>query len=285
MSDTRHVIERTGGVLKDVSIAIREMVVGFVVAGVAIWVLFGSTAADWQRIGVGPSGLTLERAAAKEATRSANEAAKEVEKIKDDVITLQSRIEGIGDKLAIYRATPSEDNLNRLTEAVTGTKSVATASVRQAEQASVDTARNLRRVDELASTLEQTTAIRPQATAGFTGWYYLGKISRDRTTWLPSSAMGSLTFSPPLGNGGDLLAKIQRGKTEVMSSGYKYVRSLESQSGRRVDGAITRTLPPNVSVRILELDDKGTDRADGETVVWARVEVPNSATRSSSRTP
>jgi hypothetical protein len=40
-----------------------------------------------------------------------------------------------------------------------------------------------------------------------------------------------------------------------------------------VDAKIMRTLKPNSPVKIIEVDASGMDPVDGETVVWAKVQV------------
>ena len=111
----------------------------------------------------------------------------------------------------------------------------------------------------------------PAMPTAVTGWFYLGKISKDRTQWLPSSALDDVNFVPPLKVGEDLLAQIKPGTTQVFSTGHKYLRSLSTVRGARVQGSVVATLKPKQYVRVLEIDIAGKD--GGDTVVWALVEV------------
>jgi len=106
-----------------------------------------------------------------------------------------------------------------------------------------------------------------------TGWYYLGKLSADRKQWLESSASGTLVFSLPIESGRDILEQLQNPMIELSSKGYKYLRTIDSTPGHRVKGKVSTTLAPKVRVRIREIDATGVDPADGQTVLWALIEV------------
>ena len=105
------------------------------------------------------------------------------------------------------------------------------------------------------------------------GWYYLGKISRNKAEWLPSSAKDSLTFEPKLEANKDIVSQLKAATYIVTSNGYKYLRSEDSVSGKRVQAKVTTTLAPNVKAKIVGVDDGGADPDDGQTVLWALVEV------------
>lgn len=106
-----------------------------------------------------------------------------------------------------------------------------------------------------------------------TGWYYLGKVSADRKRWLESSAADTLAFSVPVESGKDILEQLRNPVLEVSSKGYKYLRTTDSVPGQRVKGKVSTTLAPKVGVRIKEIDATGVDPADGQTVLWALIEV------------
>lgn len=109
--------------------------------------------------------------------------------------------------------------------------------------------------------------------AQVTGWYYLGKLSGDRKQWLESSAADTLTFSLPVEPGRDIVEQLKNPAIEVSSKGYKYLRTTDSTPGHRVNGKVSMTLAPKVRVRIKEIDATGVDPADGQTVLWALIEI------------
>lgn len=109
--------------------------------------------------------------------------------------------------------------------------------------------------------------------AQVTGWYYLGKLSGDRKQWLESSAADTLRFSLPVEPGRDIVEQLKNPAIEVSSKGYKYLRTTDSAPGHRVNGKVSMTLAPKVRVRIKEIDATGVDPADGQTVLWALIEI------------
>jgi hypothetical protein len=251
----------------------KEAAIGLAILAVALWLVFGSSPLDWAHFKIGPNGLEVD-AVVKEVKANTEVIAKDLEKARNDLHALQDRALRTEKALDAYRDNKTESNLAELVKAIKGTEKLATTAVAQSDESAVETAKTLFRLDEIASTIAQRqgtqSALNPLPV---TGWYYLGKISSDRKTWLPSSALGQLVFTPPLDPNANILQQIQVGRTEVRSTGYKYLRSKDSKPGKRVDSDISRTLGPNVPVRILEVDASGVDPADGETVLWARVQV------------
>ena len=111
---------------------------------------------------------------------------------------------------------------------------------------------------------------------GGSGWYYLGKLAKDKKSWTPDSSSNSsdLTFTPPLAPSAEIPAQIKAaiaGQATVASSKPKYLRASDAKRGDQVSADVEATLGPNVKVRILELDETGAD--DGYPVLWAKVEV------------
>jgi hypothetical protein len=232
--------------------------------------VLGSEPLQWAHIKIGPDGLEI-----KSVLQEVEVIAKNLEKAKGDLYTLQGRIDQSEKALRAYEDNKSDTNLAELASAIRGTQQIAGTAVTRAEVASTSTAKALTRLDEVATIVEKREGKQlANALPPSTGWYYLGKISKSGR-WLPSSAFNTLNFNPPIDDSKNVLKQIND-KTEVSSQGYKYLRSIESVSGRRVDAGIARVLPPATRVRILAVDDSGVDPADNETVLWARVEVLSS---------
>ena len=257
------------GFLKDLGTTAKDVMIGVAVFGLAAWLIYYSKPTDWSQIKAGKDGLSF---VAKEAKENVAETAKELEKVRNDLIALQTRIGKSNDLLNAYMRTRNDPELKALADTLAGTGREAAESVARAADASRETAKAVIRTDELSARMEPAAAA--AASNAQVGWYYLGKIGRDRRTWLPSSALGNLTFSPGLKPNTDQLQQLESGKPEVYSTGYKYLRSAdENLRGRRVDAKIMRTLKPNSPVKIIEVDASGMDPVDGETVVWAKVQV------------
>jgi hypothetical protein len=113
----------------------------------------------------------------------------------------------------------------------------------------------------------------PAAGTGVRGWYYLGKIRGNKTQWAESSALRDLTFRPPITADQEIIPQIKDNKPEVVAQGYKYLRAENSTEGKRVAAAVVQTLAPGVRVRVVDVDGSGVDPEDGQTVLWALVEV------------
>lgn len=260
--------EQAAAITKAFAGAGRDVAIGLSILLIVGWLVIFSRPLQWAHIRVGTDGLEI-----KAVAQEVEAMAKQLEKSRSDLHTLEGRVGQIVKALGAYEASKTEEKLAELAALIRGTQAVASNVVAQADESSVKTARALTRVEEVQAKVERRDGKQADAPAAvMSGWYYLGKISRSGA-WLPSSALGTLVFEPPVDGNRDVLQQIQVGKTFVKSKGYKYLRSTESATGRRVDAAIARVLPPGTRARIVGLDTSGTDPADGETVVWASVEL------------
>lgn len=114
---------------------------------------------------------------------------------------------------------------------------------------------------------------------GIQGWYYLGKLEKDKKNWTSDSSAGGkdLTFLPPVESGKDIPAQIksamESGKAIAFASGSKYLRALDAQPGKKASAAVVSTHGPQVKVRIVELDESGKD--NDYPVLWGKILVLN----------
>lgn len=105
------------------------------------------------------------------------------------------------------------------------------------------------------------------------GWYYLGKLKADGKGWTDDSSASEkdLVLIDGAIKPNEDIPKQFRPGTIVKSTQSKYLRSLDSRAGKRVEASVSATLPPGMEVRILELDQQGMDKTN--PVLWARVDI------------
>jgi len=222
---------------------------------------------DLEQFRLGPDGVEVKRVA-----QDVKVLAKQLDTTAGNLHTLEGRVEQIRKALEAYESGKSDEQLARLMEAIRATQRVASNVVKQADASSVVAAEATTRALELQKRVDIRANRAAADETAITGWIYLGKVSRSGR-WLPSSALGTLSFDPPVNESKEILPQILAGKTVVRARGYKYLRSNDGVSGRRVDAAISKVLAPDTPMRINELDDNGKDPADGEKVLWANVTV------------
>jgi hypothetical protein len=112
-----------------------------------------------------------------------------------------------------------------------------------------------------------------------TGWIYLGRTTADdKSAWdTTNSTFDSLRYDQAKFHSSGTIAPgfPSQLKGECLTTkAPKYLRD-QGQPGQRVQSAVRRVLPNGARLRIIEVDDTGTDIENGVTrpVVWARVEV------------
>ncbi|MEK7994867.1 MAG: hypothetical protein AAB403_13770 [Planctomycetota bacterium] len=251
-------------IAKDLVASAKDLLIGVSIAVLIGWLVIGGGFDKVRRVQV-PGVGTIEM---KEA---ADSAVTSLEKISGDLAKVKSGIDKSHVSFEEFLANRTDENLKKLGQSIEASKRQAGDATTDATESSRETAKAMARVDDVRTSIEQQAGALP-TNPTVTGWYYLGKISRNRLTWLPSSARDNINFLPPLQANRNLIEQIELGKTQVVSSGYKYLRSTDSTSGKRLAGTIIRTLKPNTPVRIIELDANGAD--EGDTVIWALVEAP-----------
>ena len=111
------------------------------------------------------------------------------------------------------------------------------------------------------------------------GWIFLGRMTKDKTTWLPTdSGTRTIAFEDAtlMDGGPDILAKLVGKCLQTLKD--KSVR-VDSLPGTKVLAQWKRSLPRQSRVRIVEVDAAGVDEATVSKypVIWAKVEVLSEA--------
>jgi len=107
------------------------------------------------------------------------------------------------------------------------------------------------------------------------GWIFLGRMDKDKTTWLPTDA-GTRTIvfedATIMDGGPDVLKKLVGKCLQTLKD--KSVR-VDSPPGTKVMATWKRSLPRQSRVRIVDVDSAGVDEATVSKypVIWAKVEV------------
>lgn len=253
--------QQPGGTFKDVAASLPELLKAVAIIVLVVWIVLGVDLRRLSKIVI-PGGTTIELV---EAAKASQESASRTEAAENKIVIVQDKLNQLEEAVAKFSGPQAAD----LKNSIAATQQAAAAAQSSIAEASQDTARALERISEVRAKIDPNAPPPPA-----TGWYYLGKLSKDRTQWLPSSARDNLHFEPPFADGKDLIAQLSApGITrKVYSTGKKYIRSEDTVSGNRAAGKIVRIVRPEVPVRIGEIDAKGV--ADGDTVVWALVQVP-----------
>src|SRR5262249_15117987 len=115
--------------------------------------------------------------------------------------------------------------------------------------------------------------------ASLGGWIFLGRMDKDKATWLPTDA-GTRTIAfedaSIMEGGPDVLKKLVGKCLQTLKD--KSVR-VDSLPGTKVLAPWKRSLPRQSRVRIVEVDSAGVDEATVSKypVIWAKVEVLSEA--------
>ncbi|CAN5553092.1 hypothetical protein BH10PSE6_BH10PSE6_55520 [soil metagenome] len=121
------------------------------------------------------------------------------------------------------------------------------------------------------------TANQP-GTSGETGWFYLGKTDGAKAKWTESSAISTFAFLKDCTDEGSASAVAKDERVELTKLQQKCLRTTATKylrdggvPGQRVLSAVKRTMKSGTTLKILKIDDLGSD--EGLPVIWAQVEV------------
>jgi hypothetical protein len=111
------------------------------------------------------------------------------------------------------------------------------------------------------------------SSGGKVGWLYLGWANPAKTAWMATEkGTATVRFEQPTPQGPGFLTKLKGLCPHVTKA--KFLRD-DAPSGQKSKAPVKELVSPSQKLRILDIDDGGSDGKHTHHVIWPEVEVLN----------